>query len=676
MMSRLIYNAMIHFGVMLKLICLSFTLQVFLASALLNVKAWAGSWQSIQAGGMSVELYVPTTAPKLENKRALMISLHGCVQTNTVLREHGNWSETADEYGMVVALPAVPDGGKIAGCWDYYGRTLPLLPPLPPHTRNSRDNDNLLALVENLQADISLNIDPAQTYITGLSSGGGQAMVMGCLGPEIFAGMGINAAPTIGTGSHEINPPANVSLPISLKEAKAFCEGLAGNHALAFATQVASVVYGSDDRIVDLRYNKLNAEVMASIYGASDTSGFPVGELAGHNPRGTGDLWSDTTGPRISLIRSEGLGHAWPAGSGPGGEINFVAREGVDYPAYVARFFFENNRRVNKNIPPSVSASAELEGPQVTVRGMASDDDGEITDLTIIITGLIKDFSEGPTDVSLSNEGIFEFTAGPLPDDNAYKAVVTAIDNQGASSEAVVFFDIGNPPHPPVIGEVSITVDGNCLAVYGTATDADNDLDRVEVNINDSDPQPAIIKDDAWALVDICELDPGTHTLMVKAGDSLGHKSEPVTERFKILPPYQEVTETLIDHVNALRIRFYPGVGFGAADISYINLLNHHGVFQAFPLFGFENKWYADSTTMLSNTYEDIRIRSLLMGTLLNSMKRKKVTPATATRRFDLPPLQADILMEGKMEHFTVEQLLRMLSREGATISLETEVSE
>jgi poly(3-hydroxybutyrate) depolymerase len=91
MINRLIDNTRIHFGMMLKLICLSVTFQVILASALLNDDAWAGSWQSIQAGGMSVELYVPATAPKLENKRALMISLHGCVQTNTVLRDHGNW---------------------------------------------------------------------------------------------------------------------------------------------------------------------------------------------------------------------------------------------------------------------------------------------------------------------------------------------------------------------------------------------------------------------------------------------------------------------------------------------------------------------------------------------------------------------------------------------------------
>ncbi len=70
---------------------------------------------------------------------------------------------------------------------------------------------------------------------------------------------------------------------------------------------------------VDPRYNHLNAEVMASIYGVSNKSSFPVDELPGHNPRGTGELLLDGTGPRFSLIRNDGLGHTWPSGSGPGG---------------------------------------------------------------------------------------------------------------------------------------------------------------------------------------------------------------------------------------------------------------------------------------------------------------------------------------------------------------------
>jgi poly(hydroxyalkanoate) depolymerase family esterase len=659
----------------IKLIGLYIGLQLLMIPAFSFSKVWAGSWRTVSAGGMSVELYVPATAPKLADKRALMVSLHGCVQTNRVLRDQGNWSVTADEYGMVVAVPAVPDGGKIVGCWDYFGRAAPFFPPPPPHSRNSRDNDNLLALVQTLQSDVSLNIDPAQIYITGLSSGGGQTLVMGCLAPEIFAGIGINAGPTIGTGSHEINPPDITSLPITPGQAKAVCQELAGSHSPAFATQLTSVIYGSEDQTVDPRYNQLNTEIMASIYEVSDISNFSVNEFSGHNPRGAGKLWSDNTGPRISMIRSDGLGHAWPAGSGPGGEINFVAREGINYPAYVTQFFFENNRRVLKNPPPLISASAQVEGLQVKINGKA-EDDGNIADLRIVVTGLIKEFSEGPTSIVLSDEGNFEFTSGPLPDNNAYRAVVTAIDDLGASSEAVLLFDIGQPPHPPVIEQVSVTVNGNCLAVFGTASDADGDLARVEVAIANGEPRPAILNDEAWALVDVCGLDTGNYMLVVKAVDMLGHESEPVTERFTISPPYQVLTNTLTGHVSALRIRFYPGLGFGTADVSYIELLRQHGIFQIFPLYGFENQWYADPSNLLGNTLEDIRIRALLMGNLSDTIKEKQITTATAKRRFNLPSTQTEQIMEGKMERLTIDQLLRILSKQGATISLEMDATE
>jgi poly(3-hydroxybutyrate) depolymerase len=659
----------------ISLICLFISLHIFMVLIFPNAQSWAGSWKSISAGGMSVELYVPTTAPKLANKRALMISLHGCLQTNIVLRDHGNWSATADEYGMIVALPLVPDGGKIAGCWDYFGRSAPFLPPLPPHTRNSRDNDNLLALVETLQSDESFNIDPAQTYITGLSSGGGQTLVMGCLAPEIFAGMGINAAPTIGTGSHEINPPDTSSLPITMNQAKAICQDLAGNHAPAFATQITSVIYDSTDPTVDPRYNLLNAEFITSIYKTSETSGFSVGDLPGHNPSGTGKLWSDNTGPRFSLIRSDGLGHAWPAGSGPGGVINFVAREGVNYPAYVTRFFFENNRRMEKNPLPTISAAAEVEELQAKINGMA-EDDGEIADITITIVGLIKNFSEGPANIDLSADGQFTYISGPLLNDNAYRAVVTAIDDQGASSEAVVLFDIGNPPHPPVIGQITIAVDQDCVAIHGIASDADGDLDRVEVSINDSEPHPAIINNEAWALGDICGLEAGAYWFVVKATDALGHESEPVTQRFSISPPYQELNDTLIGHVRNLRIRFYPGIGYGVADSTYVDLLMKHGVFQSFPLYGFENTWYADTLKMLHNVFEDIRIRTMLIKELVPIIQHEEVTATAVAGRFDLSPAQADNLVESNMEQFTVDQLLRMLSRENLTISPVVDVEE
>lgn len=76
----------------------------------------SGTWTTSTIAGMSVRLYVPESAPALEEGRALMIGLHGCVQSASVLQQAGNWQATADAYGMVVALPDAPNGGVLLGC--------------------------------------------------------------------------------------------------------------------------------------------------------------------------------------------------------------------------------------------------------------------------------------------------------------------------------------------------------------------------------------------------------------------------------------------------------------------------------------------------------------------------------------------------------------------------------
>ncbi|WP_200926184.1 extracellular catalytic domain type 1 short-chain-length polyhydroxyalkanoate depolymerase [Sphaerimonospora mesophila] len=299
----------------------------------------SGAWSSRSAGGMTTQLYVPGTAPKPGAGRALMVSLHGCAQTSTALRDGGNWAGTADEYGMVVAIPAAPNGGVLLGCWDYYDGN---------HSRTSpsRHDDNLLQLVEDLLSDTSLGIDPDQVYLSGLSSGGGEAMVMGCLAPDVFAGVGINAGPSVGTSSGQI-----ASVQVSQAQVTNTCRTFSGSASSAFGTQLTSVIYGSNDTTVAPGYNTLNAQVMAGIYGAGSQSSFSLAGLAGNNTSGSGTLWSDGEGPRVSLIQNTGMGHNWPAGGGSGGA--YITTNSIDYPAYVTGFFFENNRRVDRNAEPS-----------------------------------------------------------------------------------------------------------------------------------------------------------------------------------------------------------------------------------------------------------------------------------------------------------------------------------
>jgi poly(3-hydroxybutyrate) depolymerase len=299
----------------------------------------AGAWSTETIAGMSVDVYTPVTAAALAGKRALMINLHGCVQKNSDLQSAGNWAKTADQYGMVVAIPAVPDGGVIVGCWDYFDSN---------HSRSTpaRHDDNLLGLASTLSGRASLGIDPAQVYISGLSSGGGETMVMGCLAPDIFAGIGINAGPTVGTTSGQIG---TVSTTQSAGTAQ--CRSFAGTNSPAFASQLTSVVYGSNDTTVAPGYDTLNAQIMAGIYGAAATSTFSLAGFAGTNLAGNGLLYSDATGPRVSLIQNTGLGHNWPAGAAPGG--TYVSANSIDYPAYVTGFFFANNRRVAPGSTPT-----------------------------------------------------------------------------------------------------------------------------------------------------------------------------------------------------------------------------------------------------------------------------------------------------------------------------------
>ena len=220
------------------------------------------------------------------------------------------------------------------GCWDYYG---------PDHTRTTRHDGPLLNLVQELLKRDDLNIDPNQVYITGLSSGGGEAMVMGCLAPDIFAGVGIDAGPSVGTSSSQYQKVSTDQSTVVQ-----VCKALAGGSQAQLATQVTSVVYGTADYTVDQKYGDLNAASVAEIYGASQSSG-----SSGLPGEGTQWLWTDSKGPRVSLVSVVGLGHAWPAGAGLGDQ--FIDNAHLNYPEYLTEFLFANNRRVERLGAPLVT---------------------------------------------------------------------------------------------------------------------------------------------------------------------------------------------------------------------------------------------------------------------------------------------------------------------------------
>ncbi|MGZ3651368.1 MAG: extracellular catalytic domain type 1 short-chain-length polyhydroxyalkanoate depolymerase [Bdellovibrionota bacterium] len=284
----------------------------------------AGNWQRQTFSGMSYWLYTPSSAG---NSNALMINLHGCGQHADDLKTLGNWESAAEKYQMVVAIPDVPNGGVVLGCWNYYGRN---------HTATNNDNGVLLGLTQNLMQNSSLHIDKNRVYASGLSAGATEAVILGCLRPDLFSGVASNSGPALGSDMNEISNPHTTAAQVAQ-----YCKQLAGNRSSYLATQKAVIIRGDQDFLVNIQHATANANGLAQVYGASAQRGFDLKGLKGSNLEGSGTNFSDASGTaRVSLIINNGLQHNWAAGNQKGGQPkNYVNPNSVDLPEYLGEFF-------------------------------------------------------------------------------------------------------------------------------------------------------------------------------------------------------------------------------------------------------------------------------------------------------------------------------------------------
>lgn len=332
-------------------------------------------WETREVAGVDTRIYTPASLSPIGSGRGLMIGLHGCNQTADQLKDHANLEHTADDFGIVMVLPNVPGGGIYAGCWNYYG---------PIHTRTSGHEGDVIEMVEALRDDPSYLVDPGQIYLAGFSAGAGEAVVLGCLAPDLFAGVGVAAGPAAGTTGDQIG-----QVGTTLEQAGTVCTSLAGGHADDFATQLAVTYADTGDFVVAQGYAELNAHIYGDLFaggvGSMTEAALDVGSLPGVGAVGQGSTWADADGPRIAwFLSSSGAGHNWPSGSGlSAGALTFVTGQGLDFSYYLAEFFTDHSRRTTGDWSPggddggdgtSGDGADDDGGPASSSGGEASDD--------------------------------------------------------------------------------------------------------------------------------------------------------------------------------------------------------------------------------------------------------------------------------------------------------------
>ena len=501
-------------------------------------------WKSESIQNVQVHYYLPKNANFMNfgTKKALMINLHGCSQKAEDLKKDGNWENAADEFNMIVALPKVPNGGVYSGCWDYYGAD---------HTTMNRHNVHVLNVVKGMLSKVELNIDPTQVYVSGLSSGGGLSMVLGCLAPDVFAGIGLNAGPSTGTAATEISRPQT-----TFEKMMSTCRDLGKGKQEFFKTQLTSIIYGNNDFIVSTTFNTHNAEIMRTLYGAENKLTFDTKKLEGSQTDGTGAMWADAQGPRVSLIMNTGLGHNWPAGQG-GNSGSFINKKSINYPHYLAEFFATNNRRsANIKLPALAIDPVIAKESRFHVSGAVRVPFTNVRALNVIVKDLKKNSIVDRFKATVSRDQRFLGFSKVLPDgeyDFSFELNAGPGMNRFFKRHSWLG-EVQGTNAPQLVNTHYQSVRG-CLKLKGQAVSSDGEpLKSVSIVVDENVNFSADIGEDTLWSFKTCDLTAGDHTANVFTETQIGQRSNAQQISFKT--EKNLAVSTLQDHMEAKRLKW------------------------------------------------------------------------------------------------------------------------
>ena len=140
-------------------------------------------------GNLRMFTYVP---PRLPANPALVVVLHGCMQTAAGYDLGAGWSTLADRYGFALLLPEQQPSNNPKTCFNWF-RAGDI----------RRDRGEALSIRQMIEkVVIERGIDRQRVFVTGLSAGGAMTSVMLACYPDIFAGGAIVAGLPYGAATN------------------------------------------------------------------------------------------------------------------------------------------------------------------------------------------------------------------------------------------------------------------------------------------------------------------------------------------------------------------------------------------------------------------------------------------------------------------------------------------
>ena len=252
----------------------------------------------------------------------LLVMLHGCLQDAADVARGTRLDEQGTAAGFAVLYPEQPVAANPRRCWNWFDAA---------HQQRDAGEPAILAGMI-AQVTSEQGIDPARTFVAGISAGGAMAVILAAAYPERFAGVASASGIAVGAASTVMgaltamagNAPAPVPIVARMRPRRALPMPLL-------------VMQGMRDASVNPRnaHQLLEQWLGMALPAPASTEGGSVAAEGGYHWRHD-RLPETATAPRVEALWVEELGHAWSGGAPAG---SFTDPHGPDATAVMLRFF-------------------------------------------------------------------------------------------------------------------------------------------------------------------------------------------------------------------------------------------------------------------------------------------------------------------------------------------------
>ena len=523
------------------------------------------------------QVFVPSSYTGQSPVPMVMV-LHGCNQNETNMINETRFKDLAERDNFIVVYPFITSYDQFPlraqNCWGFFIDQ--------QIHKGAGEVEDLYRLA--LEVEAAFNIDPNRRYVTGLSSGAGMAVDLAVARNEYFAAAGsVEGLPYSETSSSVVFFGCNLQgrfNPVSADVSAVRAEESRPDEQRPIPI---IVVHDRNDCIVNLTGGENIRDSWLARFGINQAA---VG-TTDCTARGVPCTQTKYGLPQRSVIetvfyegdRGFNNGHYWVGdNSGQYANPNGPSASDLQWAFFQSHPFADTP-------PPSVAiTSASTNGTSMTVSGSAAASSGSPVEVDVRLDGQFPQ----PQKIA-SGTSTWTVTFDNLHDNASYLPVVTAKDSNGQTMSVTgQRVAVGTPPidAPPVVTVDNASVTGNCITVTGTASDPDDSVAKVEVQLATRGFKPAALSQAGYQYQE-CGLPAGTYSTQAQATDSLGTKSAVVAGPSANVSDLEIVTADWQAHMNAGRLRVYggrcPSMGFGACDIGFapIFLANQ---FNPFPL--------------------------------------------------------------------------------------------